>query len=127
VEILRQLCEAVHRKRSELQLDWILHNGNAPDHKALSVKQFLAQKSTTEMEHPLYSRDLTPNDFRLFPKIKSALKGRRFQDVENIKNLKTALKVIPQQEFQKCFQQWQHRWSKCIAAQGEYFEGDPSQ
>jgi hypothetical protein len=30
-------------------------------------------------------------------------------------------------EFQKCFQQWQPRLTKCIAAQGEYFEGDPSQ
>jgi hypothetical protein len=38
-----------------------------------------------------------------------------------------ALKDIPQQEFQKRFQQWQHRWDKCTAAQGEYFEGDPSQ
>jgi hypothetical protein len=69
VEILRQLCEAVHRKRSELQLDWILHNGNAPDHKALSVKQFLAQKSTTEMERRPYSPDLAPNDFSLLPQI----------------------------------------------------------
>jgi hypothetical protein len=38
-----------------------------------------------------------------------------------------ALKAIPQQEFQKCFQQWEHRWAKRIAAQGEYLEGDPSQ
>jgi len=37
------------------------------------------------------------------------------------------LKAIPQQEFQKCFQQWQHRGSKSIGAQGEYTEGDPSQ
>jgi len=39
----------------------------------------------------------------------------------------TALKAIPQQEFQKCFQQWQHRWAKCIATQGECFESDNSQ
>jgi hypothetical protein len=38
-----------------------------------------------------------------------------------------ALKAIPQQKFQKCFQQWQHHWDKCRAAQGEHFEGDPSQ
>jgi hypothetical protein len=37
-----------------------------------------------------------------------------------------ALKAIPQQEFQKCFQQWQNQ-AKCIAAQGEYFEGGLSQ
>jgi hypothetical protein len=39
-----------------------------------------------------------------------------------------ALKAVPQQEFKKkCFQQWQHHWAKCIAAQGKYFEGNASQ
>jgi hypothetical protein len=46
---------------------------NAPAHKILSVKQFLFQKSITEMEHPPYSPDLALN--WLFPKIKPALKG----------------------------------------------------
>jgi hypothetical protein len=73
-------------KRPELRPDvWILHHDNAPAHKALSVEQFLAQKSITEMEHPLYSPDLVPHDFWPFPKMKSALKGRRFQDTEDIK------------------------------------------
>jgi len=36
-------------------------------------------------------------------------------------------KAIPQQDFQKCLHQWQHRWDKCVANQGEYFEGHPSQ
>jgi hypothetical protein len=71
--------------------------------------------------HPL-PPDLAPNDYGLFPKMKSALKRRRFQDIEDIhRNVKKALKDVPQQEFQKCFQQWQHRWAKCTAAQGEYF------
>jgi hypothetical protein len=53
----------VHRKRPELwPNDWILHHDNAPDHKALFVKQFMAQKSITEMEHPPCSLDLAPND-----------------------------------------------------------------
>jgi len=56
-------------------IDWILHHDNAPSHKALSVKEFMAQKSITELEHPPYFPDLAPNDFWLFPKIKSALKG----------------------------------------------------
>jgi hypothetical protein len=40
-----------------------------------AVKQFLAQKSITEVENPPCSPDLVPNDFWLFPKIKYALKG----------------------------------------------------
>jgi hypothetical protein len=62
----------------------------------LSVKQFLAQKLITEMEHPSYSPDLAQNDFWLFLKIKYVLKGRRFQDNEVIpKNVTMVLKVIP--------------------------------
>jgi transposase len=78
----------------------LVHHDNAPAHKALSVKQFLAQKSITVMEHPHYSPDFAPNEFWLFPKIKSSLEGGRFQDTKDIqKCTMTALKAIPQQEF----------------------------
>jgi len=53
------------------------------------------------------------SNFRLFSEIKCFLKGRRFQDIED-----TALKTFSQQESQKCFEQWQHRWGKCIATEG---------
>jgi hypothetical protein len=43
VEILKWLCETLHRKRPELQsINWIFHHDNAPTYKALSMKQFLA-------------------------------------------------------------------------------------
>jgi hypothetical protein len=75
VEVLKRLREAVHRKRSELwPNDWVLYHDSAPAHKALFVKQFLAQNSITGMEHPLYSSYLAQNNFWLFPKTKSALK-----------------------------------------------------
>jgi hypothetical protein len=71
-------------KRLELwPIGSILHHDNAPAHKALSVKQFLAQKSITEMEHPPCFSDLAPNNFWLFPEIKFSLKWRSFQDIED--------------------------------------------
>jgi histone-lysine N-methyltransferase SETMAR len=86
VEIL--LCEAVCRKRLELRpSNWILHNDNAPAHNTLSVKQFLAQKSITEMEHPPHSPYLAPNDSWLFPKVRFALKGPRFHDIEDMQKI----------------------------------------
>jgi len=88
VEILKRLREAVRRKWPELwPSDLILHHENAPVHKAVSVKQFPAQKSITEMKHTPSSSDLAPNDFWLFPKIKSALKGLRFQGTEDIQKI----------------------------------------
>jgi hypothetical protein len=66
----------VHGKRLELwSSNLILHHDSASAHKVLSVKQFLAQKSVTEMEHPSFSSDLALNDFWLFPRVKFALKG----------------------------------------------------
>ena len=75
---------------------WILHQDNAPAHTALSARKFLATKQITVLEHPAYSPDLAPNDFFLFPKIKEILKGRHFDDTDDIRsNTKAALKAIP--------------------------------
>jgi hypothetical protein len=53
------------------------------------------------LEHPAYSPDLAPNDFFLFPKRKERLKGRNFDDVDDIRNNTTAaLKAVPQNQFQ---------------------------
>jgi hypothetical protein len=49
--------------------DWDLHNDNAPANKAPSIKQLLAKKSITELEHPPCYPDLASNDFWLFSKI----------------------------------------------------------
>ena len=69
--------------------------------------------------------DKPPMTFSLFPKIKEILKGRRFDDIGDIRsNTTAALKVIPQNQFQNCFEGWTRRWHRYIASQGEYFEGD---
>jgi hypothetical protein len=63
--------------------------------RALSVREFLAGKQITVLEHPLYSLNLAPNDFFLCPKIKEILKGRHFDVSDDIKNNTTAaLKAI---------------------------------
>jgi len=70
-----------------------------------------------------YSPDLAPNDFFLYPKIKEILKGRYFDDIDDIRS-NTTLKAIPQNQFQNCFEGWTRHWHRCIASQAEYFEGD---
>jgi hypothetical protein len=48
----------------------------------------------------------------LFPQMKKTLKGKRFSYMDEVKeNTLTALKSIPCQEFQNCFQQWKKRTS----------------
>ena len=96
--------------------------------KNKSKEEFLATKQITVFEHPAYSPDLAPSapsDFFLFSKIKEILKGGHFDDTDDIRsNTMAALKAIPQNQFQNCFKGWTRHWHRCIASQGEYFEGD---
>jgi hypothetical protein len=132
LEVLKRLREKVRRKRPELFANnsRILHHDNAPTHTALSglsVREFIASKQITELEHPPYSPDLAHNDYFLFPEIKEILKGCHFYDTYDIRsNTTAALKVIPQNQFQNRFEGWTRRWHRCIASQGEYFEDDHS-
>ena len=87
-------------------------------------EEILATKQRTVLDHPAYSPDLVPNDFFLFLKIKGVLKGRHFDDIDDIRsNTAAALKAIPQKQFKICFEGCTRRWHRCIASQGEYFEG----
>jgi len=86
IEVLTKLHERVRWKQLELWRNgWILHQDNAPAHNTLSVKQFLANKNITVLEHPPYSPHLAPCKFYLFPEIKSMLRGTHFVSVENVK------------------------------------------
>jgi transposase len=105
----------------------MLHHDNAPPHASLPIREFLAKQETIVVPQPPYSPDLAPADFFLFPTLKSTLKGRRCQTVEEIKeNSLQDLRAIPQNTFQDAFQNWEKRWERCNNSRGEYFEGDKS-
>ena len=102
LEVLERLCEKVRQKRPEIFAinSWILQHDNVPTHTTLSLRECLATKQITVLEHPAYSPDLTPSDFLLFPKIKEILKGRHFDDIDDIRsNTTAALEAIPQKQF----------------------------
>ena len=67
--------------------------------------------------YPPYSLDLAPCDFWLFPK----LKGCRY---ETNKEMKGAVTKATQEYFHGAFQKLLERYNKCIAAGGDYLEGD---
>jgi histone-lysine N-methyltransferase SETMAR len=101
-----------------------LHHDNAPARSAFQVKEFLAKKNITVVEHPHYSPDLASSDFFLFPWIKNALKGEHFDETDEIKsNTAIALNEISENDFQACFQSWKTRMQRCVLAEGDYFEG----
>ena len=79
LEVLERLREKVRGKRPKLFANnsWILHHDNAPAHTVLSVREFLATKQITVLEHPAYSPDLAPSDFSV-PKDKGNFERKAF-------------------------------------------------
>ena len=70
--------------------------------------------------HPLYSSDLAPCDFWLFPKFT----GCRYETIEEMKEAVTKVfDTLTQENFHGAFQKLLKPY-KCIAAGGDYFEGD---
>ena len=73
------------------------------------------------VHHPLYSLDLATCDFCLFPK----LKGSRYETIEKMKAAVTkVIDTLTQEDFHRALQKLLERYNKCIAAGGDYFEGD---
>ena len=77
--------------------------------------------SIKTVPQPPYSPDLTPCDFWLFPK----LRGCRYERIEEMKEAVTkVIDTLTQEDFHGAFQKLVERYNKCIAAGGEYFEGN---
>jgi len=102
--------------------DWFLLH-NAPSHNATIVKQLLAQRKVTVLDHPPYSPDLAPADYFLFPKVKSHLKRRLFDSISDIqKAVISTLNTISKDDFYIGIQKMYDRANLCVQLQGIYVE-----
>ena len=92
---------------------WHFHQDNVPVHNSkMGIK--------TVPQLP-YSPDLALCDFWLFPK----LRGCRNETIEEIKEAVTkVIDTLTQEDFHGAFEKLLERYNKCIAAGGDYFEGD---
>ena len=79
--------------------------------------------SINTVPQPPYSRDIAPCDFWLFLK----LRGCRYETIEEMKEAVTkVIDTLTQEDFYGALQKLLERYNKCIAAGGDYFEGDLS-
>ena len=72
------------------------------------------------VRHPPYSPDLAPWDFYLFPK----LRGCRYETIEKKEAVMKVIDALTQEDLNGAFQKLLEQYNKCIAARGDYFEGD---
>ena len=74
-----------------------------------------------KVRHPPRSSDLAPCDFCFFPN----LRGCRYETIEEMKEAVTnVIDTLTQKDFPGAFQKLLERHNKCIAAGGDFFEGE---
>jgi hypothetical protein len=71
-----------------------------------------------------YTIQKQKEDFFLFPRLKSIMKGSRFADVGAIQErVTTVVGSIPKEAFTDSFQKLYARCQQCVVKDGYYFEG----
>jgi hypothetical protein len=85
---------------------------------------FLTKHRITSGCQPPYSPDLAPCDFWLFPKLKTPLKGPRFDSREEIMRTRRRSWTPFQKKASRGVCSSESIGGLCVEAQGAYFEGD---
>ena len=92
-----------------------------PVHNSILVTDYLSKMGIKTVPQPLYSPDLAPCDFWLFPK----LWGFRYKTIEEMKEAVTkVIDTLTQEDFHGAFHKLLEWYNKWIATGGDYFEGD---
>ena len=102
---------------------WHFYQDNTPVHNSIFVTDYLTKFGIKTVPHAPYSPDLALCDFWLFPK----LRGCRYETIEEMKEAVTKVTdMLTQEDFHGAFQKVLERYNQCIAAIGDYIEGDSS-
>ena len=114
--------EIPSEEASTLQIGWLAF----PAGQFTSPQLYLCHRLFDQDEHQdsssaSHSPDVAPCDFWLFSK----LTGCRYETIEEMKEALTkVIDTLTQEDFHGAIQKLLERYQKCIAAGGDYFEGD---
>ena len=103
VEVSKSIDQRLCRKRLALfkSGQWYFHEDNTPVHNSILVTDYLTKMGIKTVPHPLYSPNLAPCDFLLFPKPR----GCRCETIEEMKESVTkVIDTLTQEDFQGAFQ-----------------------
>ena len=110
--VFQKLFEWFRRLKVRATGDWQLHQTTCLLMYHISCRDFWQNIKSRWLSTP-YSPDLAPCDFWFFPKLKSPLKGKKFQTIHEIQENMTG----------QLDGYWENTdWENRVRSQGAYFE-----
>ncbi|GFS18061.1 histone-lysine N-methyltransferase SETMAR [Elysia marginata] len=100
----------------------LLHD-NARPHTSIKTRETIALMGWTTLPHPSYSPNFAPSDYYLFGPMKQGLRGKHFENDEDVKNaVKTCQKEQPIQFYEAGICALVKRWIVALDRGGDYVE-----
>jgi len=97
---------------------------NARLHASGAVLEILENYGQQVLPCPLYSPDMSPPAFDLFPKLKKPLRGKRFRSTEEVSNEVTrVIRRIKNEGVLTGMQDLPKSWTAVVKHNGDYIEG----
>lgn len=117
---LDRVGEALAEKRPHRENILLLHD-NATPHTAKKTKRHLASKGWEVLPHPPYSPDVAPTDFKLFRSLQNALRGKEFENEDEVRQFIADFFATKSSGFfVRGFSDLPKRWKEIIDQEGEY-------
>ena len=122
--LLNQLRDALKIKRRGMLTKGVrLLADNAPAHSSQAAVMEARQCGYEILPHPPYSPALAPSDFFLFPQMKTPLRGRRFDDTDEvIEEVEQWFSTQSEDFYNGGMRSVKQRWEKCVTLDGDYVE-----
>ncbi|XP_071102349.1 histone-lysine N-methyltransferase SETMAR-like [Haliotis cracherodii] len=123
-KLLNQVRQSIKvKRRGNIRRGILLHQDNAPVHTSRVAMTAVQDCGYDLLPHPPYSPDLAPSDFHLFPRLKKHLRGRRFEDDDELTAAVEGWLGDQNVDFYRSgITDWQTRWNKCVELGGDYVE-----
>ena len=108
-------------QHSSNRVSGIFQQDNAAVYNSILVADSLTKMVIKRVPRPPYNPDIAPCGFWLFPK----LRGCRYETIQLMEEAVTkVIHSLTQKDFHCAFPKFLEQYNKCIAARGDYFEGD---
>jgi transposase len=82
VETLKKRFRRVRPHKDATKV--LLHHDSARPHTSLHTREAITNLQWTVLPHPPYSADLAPADYHLFSLLRDAIRGKKFEDDEEL-------------------------------------------
>lgn len=119
-EQLERVSHALQQKRPNRTVTRYLHD-NARPHVAKVTREKLLELGWQVLVHPPYSPDLAPSDFHLFNSLSNHMRGKQFENRDQVDaTLSDFFASKPVSFYKSGFDKLFARWKQVIHGDGDY-------